>query len=383
MNTRDHRADARTCRQRNGFLALALLCGLIAPSAAIASDKVFTVGNYPIDAEAANAVAAKEKAIADGQRAAFRSLLKRIVPVTAYKQIERLKAVDAANLVSGFAVRSERNSSTRYIAAMDFSFQADAVRAALASENVPYVDRQADTVTLVLASRPKADAPAVNDKGAWRTAWSGLDLTNSVTPLTLAELKPEIHSDTIAMLEAGDSNGLRIAANEYNTNRIVFAIAEVDTSAKKLTITLSGEDTVGPILLKRAYTVSDGDMAYASELAAVIALGIFEGRWKAQIAPSATLAPSDQPVWAASAAVSGEPVRATAVFSGPSQWNDMRANLLAMPGVEALEILSVTERNAELSFHYPGGSNAILQAGGSAGLNVVSTGQGVIITPGP
>lgn len=360
-----------------------MLCSHLMALEAAASDKVFTVGNYPIDAEAANAVTAKEKAIADGQRAAFRSLLKRIVPVTAYKQIERLKAVDPANLVSGFSVRSERNSSTRYIAAMDFSFQPDAVRAALAAESVPYVDRQADAVTLVLASRPKADAPVVNDKGSWRTAWSGLDLTNSVTPLNITDLKPEIHSDTVAMIEAGDSNGLRIAANEYSTNRIVFAIAEVDTAAKKLTITLSGEDTVGPILLKRAYTVSDGDMAYASELAAVVALGIFEGRWKAQIAPSAALVPSDQPVWAAGSAVSGEPVRATAVFSGPAQWNDMRANLLAMPGVEALELLSVTERNAELSFHYPGGSNAILQAGGGAGLNVVSTGQGVIITPGP
>lgn len=353
-----------------------------------AADSVFTIGNYPVDAEAKNAVAAKEKAIADGQRAAFRSLLKRIVPVTAYKQIERLKEVEAANLVSGFSVRSERNSSTRYIASLDFTFQADAVRSVLAQHAVPYVDRQADAITLIVASRAKPGDATQTDRGDWRTAWSGLDLANSVTPARLTDLKSEIHSDTISMLEAGDPSGLRIIANEYNSNRIVLAIAEVDRASKKLHVTLTGEDTVGPLLLKRAYSVSDGDFAYASELAAVVALGVLEGRWKAQIAPEGgspgLFDPnSNQPAWAATSSGFGDPVQATAVFSGPAQWNDMRANLLQMPGLDGLEILSVSERNAQLSFRYPGGVNALVQAAATSGLNAVPTGQGLVLTPRP
>ena len=43
------------------------------PAIAAPNDEVFTVGNYPVDAGAANAVAAKQKAMADGQQAAFRS----------------------------------------------------------------------------------------------------------------------------------------------------------------------------------------------------------------------------------------------------------------------------------------------------------------------
>ncbi len=38
-----------------------------------------TVGNYPVQATAANAVAAKDQALADGQQGALRSLFKRIV----------------------------------------------------------------------------------------------------------------------------------------------------------------------------------------------------------------------------------------------------------------------------------------------------------------
>jgi sugar phosphate permease len=54
---------------------------------AAAGDKPYTVGNYPVDATANDAVAAKEKALADGQQAALKSLFKRLVPVTAYPRI--------------------------------------------------------------------------------------------------------------------------------------------------------------------------------------------------------------------------------------------------------------------------------------------------------
>ncbi|HPG88874.1 MAG TPA: DUF2066 domain-containing protein, partial [Hyphomicrobium sp.] len=136
--------------QLKGITAAAVVLAAIGltavPHAAEAAraDAVYTIGNYPVEASDKNAVAAKEKALADGQKAAFRALLKRIVPVTAYKQIARLADVNAANLVSGVSVRSERNSATEYIASLDFAFQADAVRNALQSQGVPYVDQQAE-----------------------------------------------------------------------------------------------------------------------------------------------------------------------------------------------------------------------------------------------
>ena len=100
----------------------ALTAALVLP--AQAADNVYTIGNYPIQAQAENAVAAKERALAEGQQAAFRSLLKRLIPVTAYARGKRLDQVKAADLIEGVRVRSERNSSTEYIASFDFSFNA-------------------------------------------------------------------------------------------------------------------------------------------------------------------------------------------------------------------------------------------------------------------
>src|SRR4051812_47492206 len=84
-----YRVPARRCLA----IALGLWSAAFLPCANAAyadADAPYTVANYPVDATAANAVAAKDQALAEGQQAAFRSLLKRIVPVTAYKQLTKV-----------------------------------------------------------------------------------------------------------------------------------------------------------------------------------------------------------------------------------------------------------------------------------------------------
>ena len=162
-----------------------------AHTAAAAADTVFTVGNYPVEARAENAVTAKNRALADGQQAAFRSLLKRLVPVTAYQRLRQLRQVQAGDLVEGVRVRSERNSSTDYIASLDFSFQSKAVRDLLRREGIPFMDEQAPTLTLVPLWRSPASA-APKEEAAWTNVWKGLDLEHALTPVKLQALKKEI-----------------------------------------------------------------------------------------------------------------------------------------------------------------------------------------------
>jgi len=348
---------------------------------AASGDGAYTIANYPVDATAANAVAAKDQALAEGQQSAFRSLLKRIVPVTAYKQLTRVSGLKAADLISGVAVRSERNSATDYIASLDFSFEADAVRTALSRQGIPFVDEQAPPVTVITALVQGNPLAATNDTGLWRRAWTGLDLQHTITPVTIQDLKPVIHADTISMLLAGDDNGLRILNDEYAAKLIVVAVAEPDTAAKKLTVTLAGRDAVGPLLLKRTYRISNGDLAYASELAAVVALGVLEGRWKAVRSASATQAASGAPVWSASTGGDGEEVTFVAEFVNPSQWNEIRTQILDTPGVDAVDIASVSDRNADVTLRFPGGARGLANALGGRGLSLVNTQAGWVLRP--
>ena len=368
-----------------GLGALLALSLTASPAAAQKAGSVFTVSNYPVEASAASAVAAKDKALADGQAAAFRSLLKRIVPVTAYKQLTRVASVNAGDMISGVSVRSERYSATDYIATLDFSFQADAVRAALAGAAVPFVDQQAESVTVIPVVL-KAGAIAEGEhRGGWRQAWSSLDLTHTLTPVRLDGMKVEIHADTLKMMLNGDDNGYRIVSKEYQTDRVVLAVAEPDLSEKKMLVTLAGVDAVGPFVLKRSYRLSDGDVAYAMELASVVALGVLEGRWKSvrsQPAIAAT-SPDDvaRPAWAADGGANsaGEPMTLYVEFSNAAQWNDIRAQLLDTPGVEGLEIGTISERTASVTLRYPGGAQGLANAVGARGLTVINSSQGWVL----
>src|SRR5262252_9389379 len=141
---------ARVRAQTLGLAVAALLGWAPAGSTpAAAAESVFTVGNYPVEARADNAVAAKDRALSEGQQAAFRSLLRRLVPVTAFPRLKQLPAVRAGDLIEGVKVRAERNSATDYIASLDFSFQSKGVRDLLRREGIPFTDEQAPVVSLV------------------------------------------------------------------------------------------------------------------------------------------------------------------------------------------------------------------------------------------
>lgn len=370
------------------YLAIALTFWAIvvaavgAPAFAAGPDTAYTVANYPVEATAANAVAAKQQALADGQQASFRSLLKRIVPVTAYKQLTRVSGVKAGDLISGVTVRSERNSATTYIANLDFAFQPDGVRSALSREGIPFVDEQAAPVTVVTASLQGNPPAAANDSGIWRRAWTGLDLDHTITPVKIADLKPDLPAETLKSLLAGDDTGLRALNDAYGTKLIIVAVSEPDLAAKKLTVTLAGRDTVGTILLKRTYRISDGDLDYASQLAAVVALGVLEGRWKAmKFQGSHQQVAGDVPVWEASTGGSGEDVTFVAEFGSPNQWDQMRGQLLDTPGVDGLNILSVSDHDANVSLKFPGGVRGLANALGARGLRFANTESGWVLRP--
>ena len=253
------------------------------PADAAPADKVYTIANYPVDATAKDAVAAKEKAHAEGQQAAFGALLKRIVPVTAYNRIDRLKSLPAGNYIDGVAIRSEQNSNTQYIASLDFSFQANSIRDLLHREGVPFVEEQSPRLVVV----PVTAEPGDNGKlryrsasGAWSQVWKGLDLDNTLTPLRIEALLPTIHEDTIVATLNGDDSVERVLTGEYKADFVLFAVSEVDTAGKQLNVTLAGIDPAGLLSWRRSYRLTDGDVNYAMEFAAVVTQGVLEGRWK-------------------------------------------------------------------------------------------------------
>jgi hypothetical protein len=355
-----------------GAIALGTGARTMSGTAAAAADAVFTVGNYPVEARAENAVTAKNKALADGQQAAFHSLLKRLVPVTAYQRLRQLRAIPAADLVEGVRVRSERNSSTDYIASLDFSFQSKAVRDLLRREGIPFMDEQAPTLTLVPLWRSPASA-APKEEAAWSNAWKGLDLEHALTPVKLQALKKEIAPEAVNALAEGDGSAIRALVAAYGSELVLIAVAEQDIAAKRLNVTLTGRDAVGAFLLKRAYRLDPADPGYASELAAVVSLGIIEGRWKAIKSPGGGGGGGDG--GAVAKAPAGDSDLMIAVeFRGMSEWQDISRKLSATPGVEGLDVAGLSARSARVTLRYADGAERLADALAQQGLSLRNAG---------
>ena len=345
------------------LLAVALALAAAAEAPAMAGDEVFTVANYPVEARADNAVAAKDRALADGQQAALRSLLKRLVPVTAYQRLRQLRQVRAGDLVEGVKVRSERNSSTDYIANLDFSFQSKGVRDLLRREGIPFTDEQAPALTVVPLWRTGASR-APQDGAAWTNAWRGLDLEHALTPVKLQVLKKEVAPEAVNALADGDGSAIRALVAAYGSERVILAVAEQDNAASRLHVTLTGRDAIGAFTLRRAYRLDASDPAYASELAAVISLGILEGRWKAIKSRGGGGSPGAGPVTASA----DSDLLIAVEFRGMSEWQDISRRLSGTPGVEELEVAGLSARGARITLRYAEGAERLADALAQQGL---------------
>ncbi len=364
--------------QRAGAALAVVLASVVATTATSASDAVFTVGNYPVEARAADAMSAKTQALAEGQQRAFRSLLKRLVPVTAYGQLKKFRNAKVANFVDGFQVRSERNSSTEYIASMDFKFQPQAIRDLLDREGLPYADEQAGEI-IVVPVWLGAPNPAIGSEKSWNDAWKGLDLKYALTPVNLQPLKKEVVADVVKGM-VRDGQGQRILAGEYKSDRVVLAVAEHDPQTKRLNVTLTGVDAVGNLMLKRAYRLDPSDAGYTVEVAAVVGMGVLEGRWKALKARGGKGGGANTAAGRQGFNQGGGNLEISVEFRGMGEWRDISRKLAATPGIEDLDVAGMSGRGARVTMSYPDGPQRLADVLAGEGLILKRAGAGWVLT---
>ena len=129
-------------------------------------------------------------------------------------------------------MRSERNSTTDYIASLDFSFQSKAVRDLLRREGIPFTDEQAPALTVVPIWRGAPGCAPPRDEAAWTNVWKGLDLEHALTPVKLQVLKKEITPAAIDALAGGDGAAIRTLVASYGSEYVLIAVAERDAAAE-------------------------------------------------------------------------------------------------------------------------------------------------------
>jgi Uncharacterized protein conserved in bacteria (DUF2066) len=373
-------------RQRNWLEAITVALFLFTVLPAQAAESVYTIANYPAEAAAESAVEAKSVALADAQGAAFRYLLKRLVPVTVYKRLPKIEPERVEDMIEGMSVRNEQNSATEYLATLDINFKPAAVQKVMRAYNLPFVDRQSGPITLMPVFALDAGAATAGSirpddaQKAWRQAWSGLDLSHSLTPIRLAVPGPSADNDVFVKLMKGDMGKLGIIEAETSAERLVVALATVTDDGKKLRILLVGRDWAGDLWWKTATPVASDDFAFSAETLAVLSLSVLEGRWKAKTTPSTAVAApgTAETAWA----VKQDMVAFTAEFASLAQWQQMRAQLSQVQGVQSVQVGQLSTRQADVTLAYPGGLPALSNVLALQGFALVNEGGRWILHPG-
>lgn len=197
----------------------------------------------------------------------------------------------------------------------------------------------------------------------WRDAWGGLDLKHALTPVKVGEVKPELTGEVIQQLISGDGSALADLAQAYGSSLVMLAVVQPDLQGKRLNVALAGRDAVGAFVLNRSYGLNLDDVAYTGELAAVIALGTLEGRWKA-----VKLGSTSGPV--AGFGSDLMPVQMMVEFRNLRQWQHMQQRITRLPGLEGLQIGGLSARGADVTAMYPGGPEALAHALAAQGFDV-------------
>ena len=189
-------------------------------------EEVFQVSGIPVDATAADAVAAREQALLDGQLEGLRRLLRRLVPATDHARLPAVGPGQIQGYVANFEIADERVASNQYLARLTVRYEPDAVRELLQSAALPYAETVSVPVVVLPVYRT-AGAPRLwPDDNPWWQAWAdNLDserLLRLVLPLGDLEDMATVSADG-AM--AGDTVALATLAERYAADDVLVVVA--------------------------------------------------------------------------------------------------------------------------------------------------------------
>jgi hypothetical protein len=334
---------------------LGLLLGSVLPARAQAVGDAYTVRGVEVDVSAASPQAAKDQAVAEGQRQAFRQLLERL---TAPADHVRLPKADGAEYVRDFTVDQERASSTRYIASLTVRFHALAVKRLLQGAGIPFAEARARGVVIVPVYKPGAGAKPLlwDDPNPWRAAWTALN-GGGLVPLTVppGELG-DVQAIGAEQALAGAADGMRAIGSRWKSPDVLVAAAALGPTGRSLDVVLLAEPGTPKPFETLSYAMTDGESVEG--LMRRAARDIARGLDALHKQPN--LLNFDR---------SGT-VSALVPLAGLNDWLAVRERLTRVSQVRRWELVSLSRAEAAVILHTVGETEQVRTALAAAGLRM-------------
>ena len=327
-----------------GFVA-AFAC--LSPAQA---QSVYTVDNVSVDATDQTAAAARDIALAAGQKDAAVRLLRRLTPKSHHTLLPELGAERIARLIASMEILSEKRSSTRYLADLSFNFKKENVRRLLQNLNIPFSETISKPV-LVLPILEAAGATNLWDEpNPWRDAWRGIDPIDRFVPLIVAggDLA-DVATISVEQAVANDLDRIAAIAKRYKVDDVILVhavlVQDLAAGIPRLTVTVQ---RIGPTVDSTVIESFAGTSRHAvGELLAESALAIAEGieeKWKR----ATRLEFSEK-----------SRLSVQVPLADLHEWIIIRKRLIEVAAVQHIEIREMTRTSTQVVLHHLGDPHAL------------------------
>ena len=330
---------------------LALVLWLVLGAAARADP--FHVAGIPVDAAAEDAVIARERAIAQGQRDGLITLLRRLSTATIPASVAD---VDLDRFVVSHEIAEEQVGATRYVARINVTYDRAAVERLLRDAGLPHVILPSGPVLVVPALRTAGGYDLWRDANPWRATWLTAppvgELLEIGVPLGDIVDLTTFGADDLA---AGHAEALQQLARRYGAVAAYVVLVTLDdgprTAAGSVPLVVLAPDLRTQLAAETLVAADE----LALERAAERAVAVIEAAWKRD-----NMVRADQ----LGALVVEVPLEDLA------GWIHIRERLEGVPWIRRLRIDELGRRRAVLTIEHIGEFVRLERALAEAGLGL-------------
>ncbi len=211
--------------------ALILTLIIVLPARAQSGTKeakrdVFEVRDVAVDVTAETAAKAREKALTQGERKAFRRLVGRLTLLPEQDGGELPLPEDISTMVKDFQVLEEKTSAVRYLATLVYRFKPRLVRKYFIDSYMAFAETPSKPVLVLPVFQAAGALLLFDDPNPWRDAWAARTDTDGLVPMAL----PKGDLADISLIGAeqaidGDMQRLSAIARRYGAGDTLVAQA--------------------------------------------------------------------------------------------------------------------------------------------------------------
>lgn len=331
-----------------------MLAWACAPAGAALAQDAFTVSGVEVDVTAANPQAAKDQALAEGQRQAFRLLLERLTQPADHA---RLPKADGTQYIRDFSVDHERSSATRYLATLSVRFSPAAVKRLLQNANIAYAEPRSKAVVIVPVFKAAGTGRPVlwDEPNPWRAAWASLG--GGLVPLVVPSGDlGDTQAISVEQALAGNLDAMEALGVRWRSPDVLVIAAGVAPGGKGIDVAMQGTPGTPRPFETLAYEQAEGESLEAMLFRAARDIG----RAIDTVHKQPNLLQFDR---------SGS-ISTLVPLQGIEDWLAVRERLGRVSQVRRWELISLSRSEAALILHTVGDQEAVKGALANAGLTL-------------